>query len=264
MHSSNHNLNNPTSKISLDLLREVSSLKCPTVQPTKQVLYDLLETKDPHTIYVITDAPKLKMYYGDKLIHNDDQRPQYLIGQGRHPNEYVLYYSIPNWNDHIVEICRFDDPQKALNTMAIYNHAGSHSTVDLEVYTMLKAYIDDEISINDLIIGCLVAFGYKDDPRTQDIIQKCNSFGVADRDLPPMFRRELRGFRDNSSNALFKQYSAIYDIIVKYDFLKGPEYQSESDIPDLADVIKDIGKCICENLMGEIHNRYNRAVPTVK
>lgn len=244
MKSTDQNLNNPLRIGDIDLLREAESWRNPTVQLITQEEYDLLQTKDPLTIYVIHGSNPHRMYLGDCMIHEDSRSCKYLVGMDE-SKAYVLYMSIrDNGIDKIVPISRYKNPQDAIDAMNMCHNAGSHQKTNMVLFNSIAAFIDNHISVNDLVIGVLCIFGYERDPRLQNIIEVAISFGVKSSklDIPVIFREELPSMGDRYENSLFDLYSDVYNIIVKYDFFKDERYHNSCDKLDLSSPIYDIMK----------------------
>lgn len=250
MKSTDYNLNDPFAIDSIHLQRTLDSSHYPNIEHVDQNFYDLIQVKDPNTVYIINDSTDGRVYYGDILILKERNDVSYLIGTDKNGN-YVLYMnSVVGFNDKLIEICKYKDPQDAINSLNLFNNAGSHQPINLKIYSTIIPYIDNNISINDLILGIIVIFGFKNDPRFQYLIETSRQYilevnGKIDKDLPPLWREELRHFKDRYPDSLFTYYSNIYDIMVKYNFFKDERYNLDiNEHPDLSDVINDIIKVI--------------------
>lgn len=246
MKSTDYNLNDPFVIDSINLQRTLDSRHYPNIEHVNQNFYDLIQIKDPNTVYVINDATDGRIYYGDILIPKERNDVSYLIGNDKKGN-YVLYMNrVVGFNDKLIEICKYKDPQDAINNLNLFNNSGSHQPMNLKIYTTIISYLNDNISINDMILGIIVIFGFKNDPRLQYLIETSRRYimevnGKIDKDLPPLWREELRHFKDRYPDSLFIYYSDLYDIIVKYNFFKDDKYNlNVNEHPDLSDVINEI------------------------
>lgn len=221
MKTTDTNINNPFKIDTIDLLREIPSWDNPTIERCSQNFYDQIGTKDPNTFYIMTDSNK--KYLGDMLISNGDElNNKYLIGINDYDiNKYEIYHIF--YSD-INYVCEFDDMNSALDFIRISMNAGNHKMIPL--YKLLVNYINEEMSCYDLIIGIFVIFGYKENPVFQNMVNTLSTFkhypsdqdNPKGKDLPIRLREDIRGFRDSDKNILFKIYSSIYDIIIKYNF----------------------------------------------
>lgn len=250
MYSDQNLLSNPTKVDLITLVREVSSIENPTIITCRYEYYELLKTKDPHTIYIIID-PKgpIRAYYGTCPIVGHDIRSKYLVGfVPERPDLYVLWH-VQTVDDHQVlhEICRYDNPMKAINAMHIYSCAGSNSSIHIKLYDMILHYINKDIALHQLIAGMFVAFNYSGDPRFQDMISTISTYIMYESnlqtnpDLPSRFKSELSRLKRSSSNSLFNEYYEIYDIILKCNFFKGDAYDlDKNEFIDLSKPISDI------------------------
>ena len=250
MSSTDHNIQNPTKINIIDLLGEVSAWHNPTVIPCTKEFYDLLQTKDPHTMYIITDAQFPTVYYGTVKICYKERGIRYLMApSAEHEDEFIIYMNQPEgWGDMLWEVCRFKDPQKALNALSVYNKAGSHHEVDIDIYRMIINFINDDITLNDLIIGCFCSFGYKENTNLQEvnakIVNLCSIWGTTlhDTNFHPEVVKEIykfKGISEATGNHIYGMYAELYDAISKYNFFVGDKYH-RPDGAYLGNAIRDI------------------------
>lgn len=231
MKSTDHNINNPLKCICIDLLRTVESWDFPNTLKVTQEKYDLIQIHDPHTIYTITDSSDGRSYYGDALIINDNVSIKYYLGQND-KNEYVIYVNqlagTGNNNvQQLVPICAYNDPQTAIDALSKCNKTGSHIKRDLDIYNIIKSYIDKYISTHEFIISIIAAFNFKEDPRLQTLIEFAvgHNSHKCSREFPPFYADQLPRMRDYYPESLFVIYSNLYDLIVKYNFFKDKKYE---------------------------------------
>lgn len=252
MKSTDHNLTNPLHIDTIELLREVPAWENPSIVRCTQDFYDLMETHEPNTIYIISNSSTRRYYLGDMLINDLSYIPKYLVGiNADDPNKYDIYYvtECEEWRLDINVICTFDDPIKALEYSRLYTRAGSHTNTILNIFNMIISYIDDKISCNDLILGIIAAFGYKAHPHFQNLTNTINTYmksfksddKKSTRDLPMELRMDLHDWRDKDSNPMFKFYSEVYDVIVLYDFFTDKKYQDIETI-NLSEELQHITK----------------------
>lgn len=246
MKSTCHNLNNPLRIDTIEMFKKVDSTDFPNVLFINQYSYDLIQTKDPFTIYRITDAEDGRMYYGDTLIPKDKINCKYLVGPSNVPGEYILYMDkIDNYVDDLIIIATFDNPQKAINAMVRFNNIGNHTIIHKKIYDLLYNYIDNLISLHDLIISFISLFGYKDDPRLQKLIEIITMYDVSDnksknKDLPMTVKDRLPFIVKEVNNPLMNYYIDYYNIILKYNFFKDDKFNVSKSKLNLSDVIKEI------------------------
>lgn len=246
MRSTDHNLNNPLQVDTIKIFREKESAKYPGVIFTNQYMYDLIQTKDPFTIYKIIDADDGRMYYGDTLIPKDKVKTQYLIGQSNVYGEYILYMNkIEDYTDNLIIIAVFDNAQKAVNAMIRFNNIGNHSKIHMDLYEALLSYIDKELSMHDLLISILTIFDHREDPRLQELIELITSYDIGNiksknLDLPLSVKTRFSDLENHKDNSLCKLYIEYYNIICKYDFFKSDKFNTTRDKIDLSDPINDI------------------------
>ena len=250
MKSTDHNLNNPLRIGTIDLMREVENWTLPNVSPVSQDFYDLLQTKDPNTIYIIKDSKDGRMYFGDHLILKNKTILNYVLGIDNTSNaKYVLYMNqIYNFQDNLIEIARFEDPQIAINTLNLYNNIGSHNSIEIKLYNLLIMYIDESISLHNLITSILCVFGYSNDPRLQQVIETAITYQQNNTKLfNELFIHVLGNYAKTSANELYKFYNDLYNIILKYNFFKDKKYHCSLENLDLSNIISEI-----INLMNQI------------
>lgn len=232
-------------KINLDELLSMNLMDTTTLM---QEEYDLLQQPNPNTIYIIINSPERRIYVGRNLADFKSADRMYLIGPGKCYGEYTLWLNEKvNYEDRLVEISSFKDPQKAINAMNRYNRVGSHTNLAISVYNVLISYLLKEVSLHEFIMGIIALFGYRDDRRFQELLQRTMTTGVQQykrSDLPLQLKDQLHIFK-RSANHLFCFYSDLYDLVVFYDFFKDRKYQENTiyDV-DLSEVIERIFKTI--------------------
>lgn len=237
MKSTNYNMNNPMKVDTLDLQKTVDSNLFTTVESISRERYDLLNPKDPYTLYIVENESGNKpvMYLGEILYDSSNYKsitPAYLIGPSlEHYGDYNIYKNIQfsiNEN-HLIEVASFNNIEDAIKCMYLYNNIGSHSSLAVSIYTIIKSYIDKLISIHELIIGIISEFGFKDHPLLQQVIQIAVSYGALQdhEDLPLLFREELPNMKNSFNNFLLNFYSDLYDLVVRCNFFKDKRYHQE-------------------------------------
>lgn len=209
--------------------------------------YDLIQKKDPTAIYIISDTPG-RMYIGDNLLEKEKPKNTYLLGPSNQFGEYILYLNHPDdWVDHLLEISRYSNPQQAIDALNKFNRVGSHVDSALQTFNLIVCYIQSEITLHELLIGIISLFGYRDDIRLQQVIERATTYDVTrnSRDFSPLMREEIPSWK-NDENYLFTYYSDLYDVIVKHNHFKGREFHVDPEELNLSNVINDIIKVIIE------------------
>lgn len=248
MLSTDNNINNALRVTEIDLTRQWDAFSPNRVEYVTQEWYDLKQTHDMHTTYVITDGTKKRprVYIGDILVTNDDTAPEYLMGINDH-NEYVIYEYIKDYSvivPILIPIKRFDTAQAALDALAAYKRVGSPSQFALMVHNALASYIVKEAGIHETIVAIIAANGYREDPRLQQLNEKALAFGCRykDRDIPFIMRQMLHNIANKNEITLWPFYSGIYDIFVMYDFFKDSKYTKVT--PEELDLHEEIDRII--------------------
>lgn len=254
MLSTDNNINNATRVIEVDLTREWDAFNPNRVEYVTREWYDLKQTHDIHTAYVITDAEPghPEVYIGDIKVSSEDKAPEYLLGINEH-NEYVIYQHIKNYSNilpAIIPIKRFCSAQDAINALRSYKRIGSPKRVGLMIHNALASYIRKEAGIHETIVAIIAGNGYREDPRLQQLNERALAFGnkSMDRDLPFIMRQMLHNIANKNELTLFPWYSKIYDIFVMYDFFKDKKYTDVlPEEMDLCEPISHILKILSEN-----------------
>lgn len=256
MQSTDHNLNNPNVVDIVDLLRNVGQVADFKVENVTQDFYDHMGKHDPRTAYVIDGDPSGKVYYGDlPAAIPASTRMKYFIGQER-PDEWIIFVNERRTftdNDSLVSVCRFDNPQSAIDALAIYNRVGSHSTLNLEIYNILLQYMNEEISICACIIGILSALGYKDDPMLQGLIQFVTAYGgmigqstdkgkpYFQHDLPKLLREKINVEHVSpTSTDLIGLFGAFYNVMMMHGIIQIRKRDEEIVSPNLSGPVDKI------------------------
>lgn len=253
MNSTDHNINNPFQKSCINLLKTVESWKMPTfVGYISQEEYDLIKIHDPNSIYAVNTDNGVVLYLGDIKIEAPEIKNKYYIGMNDN-KEYVVYMDQNSGTgdyftglQNLVPICTYADPQVAIDQLSKFNRVGSHNYRDISIYSLLKSYIDKEISTHELIISILVEFNFREDPRLQNLIEFAMSHNVHKcmKEFPAFYSGQIRVMKDNKPESLFVLYSNLYDLVVKYNFFKDKKYQELSDDLNLSTEINDIVKTV--------------------
>ena len=238
MQCNDNHINSPLRKIQID----VDKIKPLMTEYVTREFYDKMEQHDPGTVYIITDESPVRVYQGDVLIPlSNSYKPKYFMTI-TDDGEYAVYEAL--WQEdgsaYLYEIERYDDPQKALNSIKNYQSFGPKDSLYNMIYITLMEYISKENGLNETIIHIMAQMGYRDDIRLQNIIDAYTSFGgkMIDRDVPLLFANWIKAKRDPAT--LTKLYADIYEVFLLYDFFKGKTYKSK----DLEEPVQRIVACM--------------------
>ena len=244
MRSTDHNLNNPMEVGTINLYPSVDCTKLSEVVRLPMEMYELIKIKDPTCIYIITDSLTKKVYYGDWLVEDGRVERIYLLGPSNKFGEYTLYLNETDGiHDNLIKICRYSDPQVAINDLNKFNRVGSHQQTNLQIYSVVSQYITKDISLHDMLVGIISLFGYRDSIKLQSLLGILQTYGIPTgcRDLPTLLKNDIRGLKKIYSNhPLFGLYSDLYDLVVSYNFFKGRDFQKDPDELDLSKVIEKV------------------------
>ena len=242
MRSTDHNLNNPMEVGTINLYPSIDCTKLSEVVRLPMEMYELIKIKDPTCIYIITDSPTKKVYYGDWLVDDGNVERIYLLGPSNKFGEYILYLNETDGiHDNLIKICRYSDPQVAINDLNKFNRVGSHQQTNLRIYNVVGQYITKDISLHDMLVGIICLFGYRDSSKLQSLLQATTAYRVDTNrnDLPIPLKNTLLSFY-NIKNPVFGFYASLYDLVVSYNFFKGKEFQKDPDELDLSKVIEKV------------------------
>ena len=169
------------------------------VRPLTNNEYQLIQSKDPYTIYVITDRDT--MYYGDTLIERDFYRLTYVMGIDSETNEYIIFKNLSDGKgaDYFCEVRRYSDVNKAINDLRMSTIGQQHKVYYGKWTSLLHLYINNELTLHNLLIGIISSVGYDNDPLFQHIVQK----------VP----HEISANWDESENKLERMYKHLYNLI---------------------------------------------------
>lgn len=242
MRSTDHNLNNPMEVGTINLYPSIDCTKLSEIVRIPMEMYELIKIKDPTCIYIITDSPTKKVYYGDWLVEDGKVERLYLLGPSDKFGEYTLYLNETDGiHDSLIKICRYSDPQAAINDLNKFNRVGSHQQTNLRIYNVVSQYITKDISIHDMLVGIISLFGYRDSNKLQSLLQTTTAYRADTNrnDLPMALKNALLSFK-NIKNPVFGFYADLYDLVTSYDFFKGRDFQKDPDDLDLSKVINKV------------------------
>lgn len=208
MFSSDNNIQNHLAKGEIELLRELDLSNNVPMHRCDKKEYDLIQTKDPNIIYITNKG----IFLGESEITSfsnhqikENGLRYYLTFDGRN---YIIFYKYifkfntwdklyeeekVTWASELIEINRFDDPDKAIRVLNILNKIGHHDAKSLNLYELINDFLNKDIFINDFAIGVISEVKGNEDPRLQEIINLATAYGANDarQDLSKVFKTEL-------------------------------------------------------------------------
>lgn len=255
MRSTVDNLTNPLYVDLLNVPYDHPIWKTICTTRVTQFFYDHIQIKDPNTLYIITDAKDRRAYLGAELINNFQDHVSYMLGPSNNHGEYVLYMNCTtDFGQHLFPICRFNDPQKAIDALNLYNRTGSHHAILIDVRTSIISFIENDIGVHDFVIGIISMFGYRDDPRLQDVMAAMRSYGAADNkaDIGKYARMMAHQLSKTHKNPCYKFYSDVYDILVSYNFFRTEKYTKDPENAELSVPVHKISDAMTSTLLPRI------------
>lgn len=223
MYSTQDNLTNPLKQDWIIIDPVVETWKTPNVLTMSQMEYDCMGSHDPLTYYhVLGPGGVPRIYFGDLPIEKEMCSCKYLMGPEDH-GMYSIYIVITdNRRTAIFEIARFHDLQQAIKILHLWNENIGHSVSREEVCEAIRHYQYGDVSCNEFILSIISMFGYKNDPRLQDVVQLMRTYNYTDnnRDISRFAKEQVEYMRGNPKNQLFGKYAEIYDYMVATDFFK--------------------------------------------
>ena len=245
MKSNQNHINPPLKKDLLDLPHCPYKYSVhPTVLTRKE--YDALVHKDPITIYTILERDgSMVQCLGDVQLSRGTSIPQFVMGlEG---NVYTIYQLTGvNGSTRVDPIHSYSDINSAIKELSRLRNVGSNEEVAYKIYLTLASYIEKIHGIHETITLLIAQMGYRDDPSLQYLNERAIAYGtkLTDRDLPLMFRNDIRAGMLREHSFLGTLYANIYDVFILYDFFKGDKYKDVAeDELDLADVVSNILAC---------------------
>lgn len=214
MKSTNYNITNPMKIDSIDLIPYEELVDLPIVKCITQSEYNEMPYHDEYTIYVILDVPK-RAYRGAMLIDTNNKVCEYLIGTKIIDNKiyYVIYM---NTNESMIEICKYISGRDALKSLTLFNRIGTHEPIEVQIYSILKSYVMDDINFLSMLISIISKLGFKDHPDLQKIIelQDLNLYRCRNsKDVPLIIIEKFDKLRNNMNNLILDTYKEIYELL---------------------------------------------------
>lgn len=171
----NYNIDSPF-KIDQQLMSD----KVKGIYYVSKAEYELIKDKDPLAYYVIIDTGKI--YKGSNLNPEpsivSSLKNKYFMTISDDCKEFLICIAFTDINGQsfIIEIERYNNEADAFHALKRYNFVSSHKEVPNNIYTLLNQFEEKNISFLDLIYGIISCFGYKNDPRFNQLINAINYY----------------------------------------------------------------------------------------
>lgn len=243
MKSSNFNLHSSITNNEINLLHVIENLHAFEVCNLTQEEYDVMTNHDETTTYVITNAKDGRMYIGSRLIPVSKNCRQYLLGYDPYKYKYILYLnSVEGYNDRIVPISEFINPQDAINALITCNHLYDHNEIFFKIIKILAKYIIGDVGLNPTLISIISVLGYRDDEKLQDLNRLSIIYDddQSSKDISTHHRLMLHDEKDKNQNGLVSVYSDIYDLFVLNNFFKAYQTINEVETETIQKFSKDV------------------------
>lgn len=129
----------------------------------------------------------------------------------------------------ITPIARYKDPNDAINAMKAFNKVGYHTRNPFFLRQTIISYLDKEIGLNESILGIMSIFGLNKHPEFQRLTTEAVAYGIknGDPDLLVGYMTKIHQYKDRYPDSLFRLYSDMYDVFVKFNFFKDKKYHPE-------------------------------------
>lgn len=214
MKSTNYNITNPMKIDDIELIPYMELIDL-SIKYTTQAEYSEMRYYDAYTIYVITDVPR-RVYRGSMLINTNSKMCEYFLGTKIIDNKlyYVIYM---NKNGSMIDICKYISSRDALKTLTLFNSIGTCVPIDVQIYSILKSYIDKDVDFLSMMTSIISKLGFKDHPDLQRIIelQNLNLYRCKhNKDVPLIVIEEFNAKLGNHMDDLILNiYKEIYEIL---------------------------------------------------
>lgn len=173
----NYNIENPF-KIDQQLMSD----KVKGIYYISQAEYELIKDKDPLAYYVIIDQGKI--YKGS----NKNPEPsivsslknKYFMTISDDCKEFLICIAFTDINGQsfIIEIERYNNAADAFNALRRYNFVSSHKEIPNNLQILLYQFEEKSITFLDLVYGIISCFGFRNDPRFNQLLNTINSYCV--------------------------------------------------------------------------------------
>lgn len=238
MKSTDNTINPPIPKVELNV-NDLYGMQDMKVLRISKDEYDAIGKHDSRTVYIIDDGTERNIYVGDLKVPTVARSSRYLISYEN--NKYVLYLNLAsNGHDNLCPIARYDNVDDAVSALHSTTINGSHDSIVNAIRDMVNMYANYELGLHECIMSIFTINQWNIDPRFQVLNDKAISYGVtsSQHDISESFRTMLHNIKSANRGSLDELYSDMYDIIVKYNWLKDKS----------SSTIDDVTKEICRRL----------------
>lgn len=229
MHSTDHNLNNPTIVDQMGVAPDINLEKHATVVSLTQYEYDRIAEPDPYTQYIISDSIDGKSYYGRNELKRSNNHYKYAISPSIMIDSEWDILEIGHRGVSLIGSC--NDIDDAVSVIRQLSNCGEDGSMINHLYGAVENYIRYNITLDEAIVGIILAFGIdRDDPD----LQKLTSWLVMkeDRRTNQKMERELDFLVNKIPGGIASLYKRIYDWFLVNDFfIKFHKVKDDEPIP---------------------------------
>jgi len=246
MKSTDNDINNPLRITGIDISNSLMSaghyVKRTAFMP--QNFYDRMEVpRDPNVLFCITDKEG-KFYLGDVPVSKKlSNQPKYVLSI--EDNKFYVINLLDN--GFITEICRFINPNDAIERLQSYQKFNNHNTIVCEnINNVINLYIGESLSIHEAIMHIMTCAGFDKDPDFQFLNELAISNGITskDKDFNSQHLLSLGHYR--STNKMVDLYTEIYNIFVLFinNIKKNKDVRCVGGYVDDIPVVQKIYDCL--------------------
>lgn len=246
MYSIENNLNNPTRIDTIRIENELQLKKDRVTRYVNQSYYDQIAIPDPFTCYIITDANDGRFYIGETLILPGKDNVKYLMSINSENNDYWDLYL--NANNGLFKIATYDNIKTATRELQELITKGNYGSTRCRIYNNIKNYIQQQISIEDCIIGIIINLGIRNnDIELQDIMKLLYNYRLIHDDKYHINRKlciTLDHISDKYPKSIYSLFNKILNVFIYNKYFKEydgiDDYNNPYNIGDSIDSIMKI------------------------
>ena len=223
MKSTNHNLQNPMhTHPELELLPMHDINMYSRILYLNDLEYDIIQTKDPYTLYVVKDHIDgyIHMYIGTiPAAEFSKYTNHYFIGIN---NDNYAIYRADRIHEHdlLFKIEEYQNVNTALDKLKLYNKINSHDELCVKLFNSIEMYNQNIISLHQYIMSVMCQFNYSNS-MLQDICALAIRFNCNDTEkFTQEYIDNLSYLYHNYDNSLVMVYYDIFNIAKKYKYFK--------------------------------------------
>ncbi|MBD5583961.1 MAG: hypothetical protein HDQ88_02680 [Clostridia bacterium] len=236
MHSTDHHINNPTVVDQISIGKEINLEKHYQHQYVTQEYYNRIAEPDPYTVYIITDSGNGRLYLGRNLIEPNRLKYRYFIAPNPEMKEEWDVIKIDE--NGMTTLYTADLAMAARLVRDMYNQ-GTDGILQNKLYSAVEGYVRYSVSLNQAIIGCLVAFGI--DPNNSEL-QNLMSWLVLkeDRKHNQRMERDLSWMAEQNPGSIASLYQWIFNWFFVNDFFVSMKKLSDDEVLPIGDQLQDL------------------------